>query len=84
MNDFYMTVRSVTLGQKGREALARAGIHCRLLRAPREIAPGGCAYALALRGREAHEAVQILDRARVSVVGCWVKRADGNFVRLEP
>ena len=83
MYDYYMTVRSVTWGQKGRETLQRAGIRCRLLRAPREIAPGGCAYALALRAYDEAQARALLDRASVRWVGSYYRHPDGSFERAE-
>ena len=84
MYDLYLTVRSVTPAQKGRDALSRAGVRCRLLRAPRSIAPGGCAYALALNRREADRAAAGLAGAGVAVEGAWLRREDGSFVRLGP
>lgn len=84
MNDLYLTLRSVTPGQKGRDALQKAGIRCSLLRAPREIAPGGCAYALALREQDRSRAQMVLDRSGVRWVSCYRRRADGSFVRTDP
>lgn len=84
MLDFYMTVRSITWGQKGRDALTRAGLNCHLQRAPRVIAPEGCAYALSLPRREGSRGKQILDRANIRVTGCYLRHQDGSFERLEP
>ena len=81
MFDLYMTVRSVTRGQKGSDALGRAGIGHRLLRAPRSIAPGGCAYALALARRDGTGAVGVLDRAGVTVEERWLREPGGAFRR---
>lgn len=83
MFDLYLTVRSVTWGQKGRDALTQAGVRCSLLRAPRQIAPGGCAYALALPERDGFRAVTILERSGVRYVSVYQRRPDGSFVRLE-
>lgn len=84
MYDFYMTVRSVTWGQKGRDALANAGLRCALLRAPREISAGSCAYALATRRHDAERAKTVLSQAGVSWQGCYFLRHDGSFARMEP
>ncbi len=84
MLDYYFTVRSVTPGQKGRDALNRAGIRCRLLRAPAAAAPQGCAYVLTVRQSDAPAAAAVLDRAGVRVEGRWLRRGDGSFVRAEP
>lgn len=84
MLDLYLTVRSVTPGQKGRDALNRAGLRCRLLRAPAATAPRGCAYALAVPRAEGSRALSILDRAGVRAEGCWLRRPDGSFERAAP
>ena len=83
MLNYYLTVRSVTQGQKGRDALAREGVRCRLLRAPRELGTKGCAYALALRQEDGGRALRILDRAGVRVEGRWLRRGDGSLGRAE-
>lgn len=82
MYDLYMTVRSVTPAQRGRAVLEQAGLRCVLLRAPREIAPGGCAYALALHSGQAERARALLRRAGVSWEGVWLQSREG-FERLE-
>lgn len=84
MLDCYFTVRSVTPGQKGRDALSRAGLRCRLLRAPAVTAPRGCAYAIAVRQADAARAAGVLDRAGVRTEGRWLRRGDGSFERAEP
>jgi len=81
MYDFYLTLRSVTPAQKGREAMRRAGIPCALLRAPRAIAPGGCAYALALRSRDRDRALAALERAALRPEGLWLRSGSGSFER---
>ena len=66
MNRVYFTVRSVTPGQKGSAALRRGGIDHRLVRAPRVIAPEGCAYALMVREAELGKAAGLLEREGVA------------------
>ena len=84
MYELFVTFRSVTYGQKGRDVLTQNGIRCRLQRAPREIAPSGCAYALALSERDGNLARAILERAGIRSAGSWLRRSDGSFVRLGP
>ena len=84
MNDLYLTVRSVTRGQKGRELLTRAGIRCALVRAPRAIAPEGCAYALTLRRGDAVQAKNLLDRGGVRVEGRWLRGPGDRFEQVGP
>ena len=84
MYDLYLTVRSVTRGQKGRDALKLAGVSCALVRAPREIAPEGCAYALALGRGQGDRAARVLDRSGVRVEGAYLRLGDGSFGRVGP
>ena len=84
MLDLYYTVRSVTPGQKGRDALTRAGLRCRLFRAPSATSERGCAYALALRQADGVRAAAVLERAGVRVEGRWLRRPDGSFERVGP
>ena len=81
MYDLYFTLRSVTPGQKGRDALRRAGVSCELIRAPRAIAPGGCAYALTLRGRDREAALRALERVSLRPEGVWQRGPDGAYER---
>ena len=64
MDGFYITFRSVTYAQRGREVLAEAGIHAVLGRTPRELESLGCGYRLLLR-QDPKRAVEILRRAGV-------------------
>ncbi len=82
MYDLYLTMRSVTPGQKGRDVLRRAGIRCELLRAPRSIADRGCAYALTLRERDGYRALPVLDRAGLRPEGIYRRSPNGSFERF--
>ncbi|MBQ6160339.1 MAG: DUF3343 domain-containing protein [Oscillospiraceae bacterium] len=84
MNRVYFTVRSVTPGQKGSAALRRGGIDHRLVRAPRVIAPEGCAYALTVREAELGKAAGLLEREGVAVRGVFLRQEDGSFERVGP
>lgn len=81
MYRFYLTVRSVTPGQKGSAALRRGGIAHRLVRAPRAIAPEGCAYALTVRGSDLKKAVSLLEGEGVAIRGVYLRQEDGSFGR---
>lgn len=84
MYDIYFTLRSVTRGQRGSEVLARAGIPRALIRAPREVAAGGCGYALTVRSRDSLRAWEALTRSGVPVEGTWRRLPGGGFERLTP
>ncbi|MBO4212045.1 MAG: DUF3343 domain-containing protein [Oscillospiraceae bacterium] len=84
MYNVYLTLRSVTPGQKASVALRRVGLRHQLLRAPRAIAPGGCAYALALREGDLNRALRLLEQSNVTVQGIYLHLTDGSFERVEP
>ena len=84
MFDVFFTLRSVTRGQRGSEALRRAGVESRLLRAPREIAPEGCGYALAVRSRDWVRGLRVLEAAGLGTEGQFRRLRDGGFERLRP
>ena len=69
MEPMLLIVRSVTLGQRGKELLSASGISAALLRSPRQYAPAGCAYALRLPGRDAERAARVLRRAEIPFTG---------------
>ena len=46
---YYLTVRSVTYGQRGQRALQARGMDCRLSRTPRWMEQRGCGYALEVK-----------------------------------
>ena len=69
MEPMLLIVRSVTLGQRGKELLSASGIPAALLRSPRQYAPAGCAYALRLHERDAARAVRLLRRAEIPFTG---------------
>lgn len=84
MYERYYLQRSVTRGQKAREALNRAGLRNRLLRAPRVLSPEGCGYALAVPETEAARAEALMERAGVPPEAVYRRLTDGSFGRLGP
>ena len=84
MYERYYLQRSVTRGQKAREALSRAGLKSRLLRAPRALSPGGCGYALAVPEAEASRAESLMEGAGVAPEAVYRRLSDGSFRRLGP
>ena len=58
--DWLITFQSVTYAQRGERLLQQKGINCALRRTPRELSQKGCGYCLAIRGRDAIGAVELL------------------------
>lgn len=68
MEHYLIIARSVTYAQRMQRALGRAGIHCRIFRAPRELTELGCAYAVELSVPDLTAALQILHREKLDPV----------------
>lgn len=84
MYERYYLQRSVTRGQRAREALSRGGLRSRLLRAPRAISPEGCGYALAVPEAEAARAEALMEGAGVPPEAVYRRLGEGSFRRLGP
>ena len=48
METYFILARSVTYAQRMQHSLERAGVRCRISRAPREMTDQGCAYVVRL------------------------------------
>lgn len=68
MEHYLIIARSVTYAQRMQRALGRAGIRCRIFRAPRELTELGCAYAVELSVPDLTAALQILHRKKLDPV----------------
>ncbi|MBQ1372323.1 MAG: DUF3343 domain-containing protein [Oscillospiraceae bacterium] len=84
MYHVYLTLRSVTPGQKASSVLQRFGVRHQLLRAPRIIASGGCAYALVVREGDLNRVLSLLEQSNVAVQGIYLRLTDGSFERVGP
>ena len=82
MYNVYWILRSVTPAQKASAALNRIGLQHRLLRAPRILAPEGCAYALTLRERDLERARILLEREAAPAEAVYLRLGDGTFQRV--
>ena len=75
--DWLVTFRSVTYAQRGERLLQRKGINCALRRTPRELSQRGCGYCLAIRGRDAMAAVELLRENEVPFGKVYARTAGG-------
>ena len=69
-----LIVRSVTYAQRTRKALDRAGISCRVFRAPMELSNTGCAYAVRLPTGNLREALEVLRRENLNPARAFLYR----------
>ena len=60
MGVFFITVRSVTFGQRAESVLRKSGISCSLQRTPRWMEEQGCGYCLRLRAADISSVIQLL------------------------
>ena len=84
MRVYFITVRSVTFGQRAESVLRKGGIPCTLQRTPRWMEEQGCGYCLRLRTADILPAVQMLRSAQVPYQRVYVQNANADVeeVRL--
>ena len=75
---FFITVRSVTFGQRAESVLRKGGISCTLQRTPRWMEEQGCGYCLRLRLDDVMPAVQLLQSAQVPFRRVYVQLRSGE------
>ena len=84
MRVFFITVRSVTFGQRAESILKKGGFSVSLQRTPRWMEEQGCGYCLRLRTDDIMIAVRLLRTAQVPFRRVYGQLPDGEVeeVRL--
>ncbi len=82
MKDYYITFRSVTLGQRGERLLSGRGIRCVLQRAPRWMEEQGCGYALRLWTRDVAGAAALLRENQIPLRRVYSTGPEGRLEEL--
>lgn len=77
MHIYFITVRSVTFGQRAENVLRKSGMSCSLQRTPRWMEEQGCGYCLRLRTSDIMPAVRALRAAQVPFRRVYVQTLDG-------
>ena len=77
MKQCYVTFRSVTYAQRGRDVLEKGGISTILARTPRGIQEKGCGYHLRLPEHRLATALMLLTGNQVPYSRVWCKGPDG-------
>lgn len=75
MEQYLIIARSVTYAQRMQRALGRAGIACRIYRAPRELSAQGCAYAVQIRARDLAQALTVIHRESLDPVSVYLNQS---------
>ena len=78
MRVFFITVRSVTFGQRAERVLKKGGIFCTLQRTPKWMEEQGCGYCLRLRTGDIMIAVRMLRAAQVPFRRVYGQLPDGE------
>ena len=84
MHVYFITVRSITFGQRAERVLRKNGLICSLQRTPGWMQEKGCGYCLRLRTADIRPAVQLLKTAQVPYQRVYVQDGEGEVeeVRL--
>ena len=84
MRVYFITVRSVTYGQRAESVLRKGGLHSSLQRTPKWMEEQGCGYCLRLRAEDIMPAVRLLRSAQVPFRRVYEQEQDGEIreVRL--
>jgi len=81
---YYLIIcRSLTFAQRTADALERAGIPSRILRAPKSIAGEGCSHAVRIPQRKLPDALRILEQAQLTPKRIYVTAGDGSYQEVE-
>ena len=78
MRVFFITVRSVTFGQRAERVLKKGGIFCTLQRTPKWMEEQGCGYCLRLRTDDVMPAVWLLQSAQVPFRRVYAQQHSGD------
>ena len=78
MGVYFITVRSVTFGQRAESVLHKGAIACSLQRTPRWMEEQGCGYCLRLRTDDIMPAVRLLRSTQVPFRRVYIQRPNGE------
>lgn len=81
---YFITVRSVTFGQRAESVLRKGGMKCSLQRTPRWMEEQGCGYCLRMRTDDIRPAVELLRAEQVPFRRVYAQTRSGDVeeVRL--
>ncbi len=82
MNQYLITVRSVTFAQRGERLLREKGFGCTLQRTPRSMEERGCGYSLRLRTAQIHRVWELLRDAGIPFRRIYREGVGGEWEEL--
>ena len=83
MRVYFITVRSVTYGQRAESVLRKGGFHCSLQRTPKWMEEQGCGYCLRLRTEDIMPAVRLLRTNQVPFRRVYVQERSGEIEEVQ-
>ena len=83
MRVYFITVRSVTYGQRAESALRKGGLRCSLQRTPKWMEEQGCGYCLRLRTEDSMPAVRLLRASQVPFRRVYVQGSSGEIEEVQ-
>ena len=83
MRVYFITVRSITFGQRGESVLRKGGMNCSLQRTPAWMEEQGCGYCLRLRTDDIMPAVGLLRGAQVPFRRVYVQSWGGEVEEVQ-
>lgn len=83
MRVFFITVRSVTYGQRAERVLQRGGHSCSLQRTPKWMEEQGCGYCLRLHTDDISPAVRLLRSSQVPFRRVYVQNIRGEVEEVQ-
>ncbi len=83
MRTFFITVRSVTFGQRAESVFRKGGISCTLQRTPKWMEEQGCGYCLRLRAEDIRPAVKLLRMNQVPFRRVYVQSVNGEVEEVK-
>lgn len=78
MLTYFITVRSITFGQRAESILRKSGVSCSLQRTPKWMEEQGCGYCIRLRTRDIMPAITLLRAKQVPFRRVYVMGEDGE------
>ena len=82
MRVYFITVRSVTFGQRAERELRKGGLACTLQRTPRWMEEQGCGYALRIWTDNIRPAVNLLRQERILMKRLYIQGNNGQLEEL--
>ena len=83
MRVFFITVRSVTFGQRAERVLKKGGIFCTLQRTPKWMEEQGCGYNVRVRWGKSEDISMLLRSHKIPFRKVYLQHSSGETEELQ-